>query len=113
MSDPSPSSLTLRQQVAALPDYVLAAWRTRYIVGEGMDFQARAILNQEAAAIRNQGKEPDGRTVWLRLMDRTGEEGGGQELLAATALAGLATGLRPSGFEQTPERPQEGGVTSG
>ena len=45
MSDPSPSSQTLRQQVAALPDYVLAAWRTRYIVGEGMDFQARAILN--------------------------------------------------------------------
>ena len=105
MSDPSPSSLTLRQQVAALPDYVLAAWRTRYIVGEGMDFQARAILNQ--------GKEPDARTVWLRLMDRTAEEGGGQELLAATALAGLATGLRPSGFEQTPERPQEGSVTSG
>ena len=62
MSDQRPSSLTLRQQVAALPDYVLAAWRTRYIVGEGMDFQARAILNQEAAAIRNQGKEPDART---------------------------------------------------
>ena len=41
-----------------------------------MDFQARAILNQEAAAIRNQGKEPDARTVWLRLMDRTAEEGG-------------------------------------
>ncbi len=78
-----------------------------------MDFQARAILNQEAAAIRNQGKEPDARTVWLRLMNRTAEEGGGQELLAAAAPAGLATGLWPLGFEQTPERLQEGGITSG
>ena len=78
-----------------------------------MDFQVRAVLNQEAAAIRNQGREPDARTTWLRLMDRTAAEGGGQELLAATALAGFATGLLPSGFEQAPERPQEGDVTPG
>ena len=69
-----------------------------------MDFQVRAVLNQEAAAIRNQGREPDARTTWLRLMDHTAAEGGGQELLAATALAGFATGLRPPGFEQAPER---------
>ncbi len=40
-------------------------------------------------------------------------ESEGQELLAATALAGLATGLRPSGFEQAPERPPAEGVTPG
>jgi hypothetical protein len=81
--------------------------------GGGMDLQARAILNQEAAAVRSVGKEPDARTIWLRLMDRAAGEGGGQKLLAATKLAGLATGLRPSGFEQASERPPEGGIIPG
>ncbi len=40
-----------------------------------MDFQVRAVLNQEAAVIRNQGREPDARTTWLRLMDHTAAEG--------------------------------------
>lgn len=104
MSDQSRPPTTFRAQVAALPGYVLAAWRARYLVGEGMDFQARAILNQEAATVRSEGKEPDARTIWMRLMDKMAAEGGGQELMAATALAGLATGLRPSGFETAPER---------
>lgn len=78
-----------------------------------MDFQARAILNQEAAAVRSEGKEPDARTVWLRLMDRTVAESGGPEMLAATALAGLATGLRPSGFEKAPDCSLEADVKPG
>ena len=84
-----------------MPDHVLIAWRARYIVGDGMDLQARAILNEEAAAVRAEGKEPNAKTVWLRLVDRVVKQGGAlPELLAATALAGLATGLRPQGFEK-------------
>ncbi len=59
MSNTSRPATTFRGQVSGLPDFVVAAWRARYILGEGMDFQARAILNQEAAAIRSEGKEPD------------------------------------------------------
>jgi len=40
----------------------------------------------------------------MRLMEKTAAEGGGRELMAATALAGLATGLQPSGFEAAPAR---------
>ena len=41
------------------------------------------------------------KTVWLRLVDRVLKQGGAPpELLAVTALAGLATGLRPQGFEK-------------
>ena len=101
MPSHSQPPLTLRHQVAELPDYVLAAWRTRYLIEEGMDLKARAILNQEAAAVRAEGIEPDAKTVWLRLADRVVRQGDAQpELLAATVLAGLATGLRPQGFDK-------------
>ena len=66
-----------------------------------MDLRARAILNQEAANLRAEGNEPNAMTVWLRLADRVVSQGNvPPELLAATALAGLATGLRPQGFDE-------------
>lgn len=40
--------VTLRQQVNALPAYVLAAWRTRYATSDTVDLQARALLDHNA-----------------------------------------------------------------
>ena len=50
--------------------------------------------------MRAEGQQPDAQTIWLRLIDqllRLAEPP--PELVAATALAGLASGLRPQGFE--------------
>jgi len=96
----SPQPATLRQQVGTLPPYILAAWRTRFVPVDGVDLEARAMLNQEAAAIRAQGERPDALTVWIRLTDLVARVGSpSPELLAAAALAGLAAGLRPQGFD--------------
>ncbi len=95
-----PELITLRQQVAALPPYVLAAWRSRYGVTDGMDLEARAMLGQEAAAVRTGGVQPDALTVWVRLTDMVVRVGSpSPELVAAATLAGLAAGLRPQGFD--------------
>ena len=98
MDDPV-KPITLRQQVASLPANVLAAWRTRYVAVDGVDLQARALLGAEAAAVRAEGRQPDARTVWLRLIDQLRLAEPPPELVAATALGGLASGLRPQGFE--------------
>ncbi len=96
----SPQPATLRQQVGTLPPYIMAAWRSRYVPVDGVDLEARAMLNQEAAAIRAQGERPDALTVWIRLTDLVARVGSpSPELLAAAALAGLAAGLRPQGFD--------------
>ena len=96
ISDP----LTLRQQVGSLPAYIIAAWRSRYIPADGLDLEARALINQEAAAIRAQGSQPDALAVWIRLTDLVAKVGSpSTELIAAAALAGLAAGLRPQGFD--------------
>lgn len=101
MSDTSrPDAPTLRQQVSSLPAYVVAAWRTRYAVTDGVDLQARAILSQEAAALRAEGETPDARAVWMRLADQVVRyRDAAPELVAAASLAGLAAGVRPQGFD--------------
>lgn len=95
-----PDAITLRQQVAGLPAYVMAAWRTRYAIADGVDLQARAVINQEAAAVRAEGHPPDARTIWLRLVEQAEQRREAPpELVAAAALVGLAAGLRPQEFE--------------
>lgn len=95
-----PEPVTLRQQVAALPLHVLAAWRSRYGVIDGVDLEARAMLDKEAAAVRAGGVQPDALTVWMRLTDKVVRVGSpSPELIAAATLAGLAAGLRPQGFD--------------
>jgi hypothetical protein len=90
---------TLRQQVDALPRWVLDIWRSRYVQGDRIDLQARALVNQEAATVRAHGTAPDALAVWMRLTDLVVRVGSpAPELMAATALAGLAAGLRPQGF---------------
>ncbi len=90
----------MRQHVAALPPHVLAAWRSRYGVTDGVDLEARAMLGQEAAAVRAGGVQPDALTGWMRLTDMVVRVGSpSPELIAAATLAGLAAGLRPQGFE--------------
>ena len=96
----SPEPATLRQQVGTLPLHILAAWRSRYVRVDGVDLEARAMLNQEASAIRAKGERPDALAVWMRLTDLIVRVGSpSPELLAAAALAGLAAGLRPQGFD--------------
>lgn len=100
MSVSTSDPVTLRQQVGSLPAHILAAWRSRYIPADGVDLEARALVNQEAAAVRAQGKQPDALIVWMRLADLVVKVGSpSPELLAAAALAGLAGGLRPQGFD--------------
>lgn len=101
MSDTSrPDAPTLRHQVTGLPAYVVAAWRTRYAVTDGVDLQARAVLSQEAAALRAEGETPDARAVWMRLADQVVRyRDAAPELVAAASLAGLAAGVRPHGFD--------------
>ncbi len=92
--------ITLRQQVNSLPAYVLAAWRSRYVPVDGVDLEARAMLNQEAAAVRASGVQPDALTVWMQLADQVVRVGSpSPELIAASALAGLAAGIRTAGFD--------------
>ena len=43
-----PKATTLRQQVADLPPYILAAWRNRFVPVDGVDLEARAMLNKES-----------------------------------------------------------------
>lgn len=95
-SDPA----TLRQQVDSLPAHILAAWRNRYVPADGVDLEARVLINQEAAVIRSRGRQPDALTVWVRLTDLVVKVGSPlPELLAAAALAGPAGGLRLQGFD--------------
>lgn len=93
-------AVSLRQQGVGLPAYVAAAWRDRYATAEGVERQARAIINGEAAALRAAGHAPDARTIWLRLADDiVRQRDAPADLIAAAALAGLATGVRPQGFD--------------
>lgn len=93
-------AVSLRQQVVGLPAYVVAAWRDRYAAAEGVERQARAIINGEAATLRAAGHTPDARTIWLRLVDDVvRQRDPPAELIAAAALAGLAAGVRPQGFD--------------
>ena len=94
-------AVTLRQQVGSLPAHIEATWRSRYIPVDGIDLEARTILNQEAAAVRAQGTQPDALTIWMRLTDQVARIGSpSPELLAAAALAGLAAGVRTQGFNK-------------
>lgn len=71
MSAPVTSEpIMLRQQVNTLPAYVLAAWRSRYVPVDGVDLEARAMLNQEAATVRADGVQPDALTVWMHFADQ-------------------------------------------
>ena len=63
---------TLRQQIDNLPAYVLNAWRSRY-ANAGMDLEAHAIIDREAATIRAKREMPDALAVWMRLADVAGQ----------------------------------------
>jgi len=97
-----PAPLQLAQHARHGPplSYVLKAWRTRYATTDGLDLDARAMLNQEeAAAVRAGVVQPDALTLWMRLADKAVHVGSpSPELIAAAALAGLAAGIRPQGF---------------
>ena len=95
-------SPTLRQQLAAVPAYVLTAWRSRH-AGEGVELEARAIVNREAAAVRATGQEADALAVWVRLADAAGRMREIPPALGAAAtLAGLAAGIRTQGYFEAP-----------
>ncbi len=89
---------TFRQQISNLPPYVLTAWRSRH-AGEGVELEARAIVDREAAAVRATGQEVDALAVWMRLADAAGRM---REippaLCSAATLAGFAAGIRTQGY---------------
>lgn len=98
MSD-QPASLRL--QLAGIPEPVLAAWRSRYAAGDGVELSAFALVDRAAAALRSRGEQPDAHALWCRMADQCGQvDGPSAELVAATALVGLATGLRTQGFDR-------------
>ena len=106
-----PAPVTLRQQIQDLPSAILTAWRTRYVASDDIADDARAILGDEIAAIRAEGAQPDAMTVWISLTDliSNGPKPSSASI-AAAALAGLAAGLRPQGFDDqrpvvSPESP--------
>ncbi len=105
MSDAPPS---LRLQLAAIPAPVLAAWRSRYAAGDSIELNAFALVDKAAAAMRSRGEQTDAHALWTRMANQCGQMNGPSlELVAATALVGLATGLRPQGFDRL-ETPGKG-----
>lgn len=102
----SDEPLSLRRQLASIPAPVLDAWRSRYAAGDGVELNAFALVDKAAAALRSRGEQVDAHALWTRMADQCGQgDGPSLELRAATALVGLAAGLRPQGFDrlETPE----------
>lgn len=103
LHDAKAEPASLRQQIEALPPWVLGAWRSRY-ANKGTELEARAIIGREAAAIRAEGETADALAVWMRLADGAGRLREPPSALgAAAALAGLAGGVRTQGFEAPTE----------
>ena len=98
-----PGSPTLRQQIDGLSAYVVSTWRSRY-ANDGVNLEARAIIDREAAAVRAAGQKPDAVAVWVRLADAAGRmREPPPALVAAAALTGQAAGIRTQGFEAPSE----------
>ena len=98
MSD-QPASLRL--QLAAIPKPVLSAWRLRYAAEGGIELAAFALVDKAAAALRGRGEQADAHALWTRVASQCGQmDGPSAELMAATALVGLATDLRTQGFDR-------------
>lgn len=98
MSDQLPS---LRLQLAGIPEPVLALWRSRYAAEGAVEVNAQVLVDSAVEALRSEGKEADAHAVWVRLSARCEQAARpSAEMIAATALVGLATGLRPQGFNR-------------
>ena len=92
---------SLRLQLAAIPKPVLSAWRSRYAAEGGIELAAFALVDKAAAALRARGEQADAHGLWTRMADQCGQtDSASAELVAATALVGLATGLRTQGFDR-------------
>ncbi len=91
----APYDRPFRQVLATLPAGVRAAWRRRYGVEDDAELRVHALLERAEAALQAAGKPATIRTVWVALANRAGASND-TDLLAASALAGMAMGLRPS-----------------
>ncbi len=97
----SDEPLSLRLQLASIPAPVLAAWRSRYAAEGGIELNAFALVDKAATALRSRGEQVDAHALWVRMADQCGQtDRPSLEMTAATALVGLATGLRTQGFDR-------------
>ena len=71
-----------------------AASRGRYITESEAKLRVQALLELAEATLRSGGAPVTIRTLWIALADRAGRSENTD--LHATALAGMAMGLRPS-----------------
>ncbi len=96
---------SLRLQIANIPGPVMTAWRARYAAGGDIELNAFTLVDKVAATLHVQGKQVDAHAIWMHLADQCGQVAKpSPEMMAATALVGLATGLRTQGFDR-PETP--------
>ncbi len=98
---PALTPASLRLELAAIPEPVMTAWRSRYASEGGIELSAFALVDKAAAALRSRGEQADAHALWVRMADQCGQaDRPSPELSAATALVGLATGLRTQGFDR-------------
>ncbi len=97
----SDEPLSLHLQLASIPAPVLSAWRARYAAEGGIEINAFALVDKAATALRSRGEQVDAHALWVRMADQCGQaDRPSLEMTAATALVGLATGLRTQGFDR-------------
>jgi hypothetical protein len=77
-----------------MPAEVRAAWRGLHITEAEAELRVQALLDRAEAALRPGGVPITIRTLCMALADRAGRSDDAD--LRAAALAGVATGLRPS-----------------
>ena len=82
--------------LAELPADVRARWRDRYVAQPEAELRVQSILDRAEAALVSAGGPVTIRTLWMALLDSLQGREGNADLRAATALAGMALGLRPS-----------------
>jgi len=84
-----------RQALGEMPAEVRAAWRVRYGTEAEGELRVQALLGRAEAALRADGAPVTIRTLLALAGHRAGRPDDA-DLRAATALAGMAMGLRPS-----------------
>ena len=85
-----------RLALAEMPADARAVWRERYSVQDEAELRVQAILERAETALRSAGKSTTIRALWMALTDALLGKGNNADLRAATALAAMAMGLKPS-----------------
>jgi len=85
--------LAPRRAFADLSDDTRRGWHAKYLTQDGAEPRIWIVLDKAEAALRATGEETTIRTLWMALAGRAAQEND-PDLRVATALAGIAMGLR-------------------